>query len=525
MTELPPLPAPEPPRGVGRLPLGRWFLIAGMSIALAFAVAAGLTMAAVNQTRISREAVVDVIDPAILHTLQLSTALGAQETSVRTYGRTNERQYLDDYQRALRSEAAASARLRALVSRLPGQNARADLATLTEASSRWRRDYADVIIAKVPELGTKTATTYAAVNNARFTAVQDALADQQENLTLLHDAGSRELEEGWRTFYWVLGLLALVFVGAAVAFTLIVRYVVLRPISQLTQQVRAVAVGDFGRELAVDRPAELAELSGRVDAMRGRMLREWRRAAEARQLLSDQTVELRRSNAELEQFAYVASHDLQEPLRKVASFTQMLEQRYGDQLDDRAKQYVAFAVDGAKRMQLLINDLLDLSRVGRMGGEKAETNVEDVMKGAMNNLGAQIEDTGATVTHDPLPAVFGNRVLLTQLFQNLIGNALKFRSDEPPRVHVSAVEQGDMWEFTCSDNGIGIDGKYADRIFLIFQRLHPRDVYAGTGIGLALCRKIVEYHGGKIWLADADPDKPGTTFRWTLPASPGEQHG
>jgi signal transduction histidine kinase len=468
---------------------------------------------------------VDVVDPAVLRTLEVSTALSTQESSIRAYGRTNEEQYLQEYEAGVQAESAATAKLAALVARIPDGSAKADLARLMQASATWRREYADVVIAKVPALKDKTATTYAQVNTQRFTAVRAALSAQQESLGRLHDKGSARIEDGWRTFYIVLIVLALVLAGAAVTFTLIVRYIVLRPISQLTQQVRAVAGGDFDRSLQVDRPAELAELSGRVDAMRGRILREWRRAAEAQQLLSDQTLELRRSNAELEQFAYVASHDLQEPLRKVASFTQMLEQRYGHQLDDRAKQYVAFAVDGAKRMQLLINDLLDLSRVGRVGGKKAPTDVGRALDIAVGNLAAQIEDTNATVTHDELPVVFGNRVLLTQLLQNLIGNALKFRSEEPPRVHISAREQGDMWEFACADNGIGVDSKYADRIFLIFQRLHPRDVYPGTGIGLALCKKIVEYHGGKIWLDDADPDRPGTTFRWTLPAPPGDQHG
>src|SRR5690606_9006633 len=228
--------------------------------------------------------------------------------------------------------------------------------------------------------------------------------------------------------------------------------------------------------------------------------------------------ELRRSNSELEQFAYVASHDLQEPLRKVASFTQMLEQRYESELDDRGRQYIHFAVDGAKRMQLLISDLLDFSRVGRVGGEKTPMDSGVAVRAALDNPSAAIEDAGATVTTGELPRVIGSTSQLTQLFQNLIENAVKFRGEEPPHVRVEAVRRGDMWEFSCADNGIGVDPKYADRIFLIFQRLHPRDVYAGTGIGLALCRKIVDYHGGRLWL-DGDSEGRGTTFRWTLPAA------
>ncbi|MEV4368469.1 ATP-binding protein [Nonomuraea sp. NPDC049637] len=300
--------------------------------------------------------------------------------------------------------------------------------------------------------------------------------------------------------------------GAGLAF--VIRYAVLKPIDQLTEQVRTVAAGDFDHRLGVDRPAELSELSSHVDSMRRRIVSAWRGAA-------DQADELRRSNGELEQFAYVASHDLQEPLRKVASFTQMLEQRYGPQLDDRARQYIHYAVDGAKRMQLLINDLLDFSRVGRVSGERVPTDSGAALDRALENLSATIEDTGATVTRESLPVVEGNRMQLTQLFQNLVENAVKFRSEAPPRVRLTAERKGDMWEFTCSDNGIGVDPKYADRIFLIFQRLHPRDVYPGTGIGLALCRKIVEYHGGQLWL-DPEPAGQGTTFRWTLPAAGGD---
>ncbi|MET8867253.1 ATP-binding protein [Nonomuraea sp. NPDC004580] len=302
--------------------------------------------------------------------------------------------------------------------------------------------------------------------------------------------------------------------GCGAGLVVMVRYAVLKPIAQLTDQVRAVAAGDFDRDLHVDRPAELAELSSHIDSMRDRILSAWRVA-------NDQAEELRRSNGELEQFAYVASHDLQEPLRKVASFTQMLEQRYGSQLDERAKQYISYAVDGAKRMQLLINDLLDFSRVGRVTGERTVTEPDAALDRALDNLSATIEDTGATVTRDELPPVMGNHLQLTQLFQNLIENAVKFRSEEPPRVHIGVRRAGDMWEFSCSDNGIGVEAKYADRIFLIFQRLHARDVYPGTGIGLALCRKIVEYHGGQLWLdgEDTEAGGHGATFRWTLPAA------
>jgi light-regulated signal transduction histidine kinase (bacteriophytochrome) len=236
---------------------------------------------------------------------------------------------------------------------------------------------------------------------------------------------------------------------------------------------------------------------------------------EAREQLAAQAEELARSNADLEQFAYVASHDLQEPLRKVTSFCQLLQRRYADQLDERADQYIEFAVDGAKRMQQLINDLLAFSRVGRTTEEFVEVHCDEALDRALRNLEAAIEDTGAEVVRSPLPAVEGDPSLLAALFQNVIGNAIKFRSDAAPRVEISAEEADGEWSFRVADNGIGIDEAYADRVFVIFQRLHAKETYPGTGIGLALCKKIVEFHGGRIWI-DTTVGQ-GTTVCWTLP--------
>jgi PAS domain S-box-containing protein len=227
------------------------------------------------------------------------------------------------------------------------------------------------------------------------------------------------------------------------------------------------------------------------------------------------TDNLARSNAELERFAYVASHDLQEPLRMVASFTQLLARRYAGKLDAKADEYIGYAVDGAKRMQQLIADLLALSRVGTRGGEFRDAPLEDVISDVLLNLGPAIQDSGAAVTHNPLPTVVADRGQMAQLLQNLIGNAVKFRDAQPPRVHISAVEAEAGWTISMSDNGIGIAPEHAERVFQIFQRLHTRDQYPGTGIGLAVCRKIAERHGGKIWL-DSTPGA-GTTFHFTLP--------
>jgi light-regulated signal transduction histidine kinase (bacteriophytochrome) len=249
--------------------------------------------------------------------------------------------------------------------------------------------------------------------------------------------------------------------------------------------------------------------------MRERILQELSMVRQAHGELDERSQDLERSNAELEQFAYVASHDLQEPLRKVASFCQLLERRYKGQLDERADQYIAFAVDGAKRMQILINDLLAFSRVGRIVRESVAVSCDLVLDQAVANLSDRIEHTGATVESGDLPRVSAEVPLLTAVFQNLISNALKFHGDQPPKISVNARRAGEFWEFSVADNGIGIDPEYAERIFVIFQRLHNKADYPGTGIGLAMCRKIVEYHGGTIWL-DTTVES-GSRFCFTLP--------
>jgi PAS domain S-box-containing protein len=239
---------------------------------------------------------------------------------------------------------------------------------------------------------------------------------------------------------------------------------------------------------------------------------ERKRAEEA---LAETAEDLERSNRELELFAYVASHDLQEPLRMVASYTQLLARRYKDKLDGDAREFITFAVDGAIRMQKLINDLLMYSRVGTKGKPFEATDGESVFHAVISNLKIAIQESGAVVTHDPLPTVLGDTVQLIQLFQNLIGNAIKFRGKEPPEIHVGVGKKGDEWIFSVRDNGIGIDPQYFDRIFVIFQRLHTRDEYPGTGIGLAVGKKIVERHGGRIWV-ESEPGK-GATFFFTMP--------
>jgi PAS domain S-box-containing protein len=239
----------------------------------------------------------------------------------------------------------------------------------------------------------------------------------------------------------------------------------------------------------------------------------------AQEALQSTLMELERSNAELQQFAYVASHDLQEPLRMVSSYVQLLERRYSDRLDEDASEFMAYAVDGAKRMQRLINGLLQYSRVGTHGKPFELIDCEKVLERASANLQMLLTEAGAQVTHDPLPTLSADSTQLLQLFQNLIDNACKFRDDTSPQIHISARLEDDQWLFSVRDNGIGIDPEYAERIFIIFQRLHSREEFPGTGLGLAICKKIVERHGGKIWVEYEN--HKGTTFCFTIPEKRG----
>jgi PAS domain S-box-containing protein len=236
---------------------------------------------------------------------------------------------------------------------------------------------------------------------------------------------------------------------------------------------------------------------------------------QAEEQLKHYADELERSNRELQQFAHVASHDLQEPLRMVSSYLQLLEQRYQGQLDEAASEYIAFAVDGAARMQALIRDLLAYSRVGTHGEPFEPTDCQVVLEQVLRDLQVTIEKSGAVITHDPLPVVRGDATQLGQLLQNLIGNALKFRGQRPPEIHVGVERRGNEWVFVVRDNGIGIEAQYFERIFLVFQRLHTQAEYPGTGIGLAVCKRIVERHGGRTWV-ESEPGQ-GATFYFTLP--------
>lgn len=235
----------------------------------------------------------------------------------------------------------------------------------------------------------------------------------------------------------------------------------------------------------------------------------------AQEKLAQQAEDLARSNAELQEFAYVASHDLQEPLRVVSGFAQLLSDRYANELDDTAQEFIGYVVDGAERMKILINDLLEYSRVGTQGRPLEPVESSSVLEQAVSNLRVAIGESGTSVTHGRLPRVMGDFNQLSQLFQNLISNAIKFRGDDSPQIHISGMRVGESWEMSVRDNGIGIEPQHADRIFGMFKRLHGRGEYPGTGIGLAICSKIVERHTGKIWV-ESELGK-GATFIFTLP--------
>ena len=243
-----------------------------------------------------------------------------------------------------------------------------------------------------------------------------------------------------------------------------------------------------------------------------RVLRLRRQAEED---LARKAEELARSNADLEQFAYVASHDLQEPLRMVASYTQLLSERYRGKLDADADKFIGYATEGALRMQTLIQDLLAFSRVGREGSAHESVDCNVVWDEVLQNLASAIQESGAVITRNALPMVWADRSRLVQVLQNLIANAIKFRGPEPPAIFVQAEKAGEQWLFSVSDNGIGIPPEQGEHIFVIFQRLHTRAEYAGNGMGLAICKKIIEHSGGKIWI-EAHPG-PGSVFKFTLP--------
>jgi signal transduction histidine kinase len=497
-----------------RLTVTQWFAL--MVGVLMLVAALGLVAGVFALDRLSdrRSLLTDRIDPANIAALRLFNALLAQETGVRGYALTSQDQFLAPYRSGRVAETATSRSLERLLAHEDLAVPRADVARVRRDAQTWRTQYAQPVVAAI-RVGREPPS--AALGKRRFDALRTTVEQQQADLATARTQARAELDRAARFVNGMLiGAAGLVVLSILIA-TLTLRHVIVSPLGRLGRAVQGVVHGSFDRPIEPSGPREVAQLGADVDAMRERIVAEVAALREAELALTDQARELQRSNEELEQFAYVASHDLQEPLRKVASFTQMLERRYKGQLDERADRYIAFAVDGAKRMQDLINDLLAFSRVGRITAPIERVETSELLEQAAARLATSVNESGMEIAASELPAVRGDAGLLTAVFQNLISNAIKFRGDAPPRVEFHADRDGPFWVFTCSDNGIGVEDEYAERIFVIFQRLHTRDAYDGTGIGLAMCRKIIEYHGGQIWLAPAEPGR-GARFHFTLPA-------
>jgi signal transduction histidine kinase len=500
----------------GRLRVNQWFtLVAALlgAVTLASLIFGGLAIVRLTD---NREQLADRIDPAAVEALRLNNALINEETGVRGYVLAGEEDFLTPYRTGRLEELRATEGLREFVAD-PSLGEIADDLTAVELHARvWHERYAVPTIARVRADGPGAIGAAGTERGQRlFDRVRVALGQQEEGLAAARAEGRDDLADAAAFLSYAFGAIAVLIAAALITTLILLRRTVTLPLGVLGRRVRRVAQGEFDSKIDGSGPRDIADLAKDVESMRQRIVDELSALREAHEQLDAQTRDLERSNAELEQFAYVASHDLQEPLRKVASFCQLLEQRYRGQLDERADQYIDFAVDGAKRMQQLINDLLAFSRVGRTSGDFAPVNLDEVGRRVLADLDALRVESGARVVVGDLPTVNGEATLLAVVLRNLIGNAIKFRSEAPPEIRLTAVRQEDEWLISCSDNGIGIDTEYAERVFVIFQRLHPKDEYPGTGIGLAMCRKIVEHHGGRIWL-DADAG-PGTTFCFTLP--------
>ena len=502
--------------GLARLRVGQWFAVTLAVLGVALAAGTLIGTIALSRNSDARGLVVDRIDPALTLTERLERALVDQQSGIRGYLLSGREDFLAPYDDGLAEEERIAAEVRALTGVQALAGLRRDLGAVQRAARRWRADYA-VPVRTALTAGGQAPRPSEEVGKAAFDAVRAALGRLDADLARVREEARADLEAAARRVRLVLLSVVGVLVALGLVAALALRRAVTRPLATLAGDVRDVARGDFGRPLAAGGERDVAALGADVESMRRRIVQELAALEEARERLERQARELQRSNAELEQFAYVASHDLQEPLRKVASFCQLLERRYAGQLDERADQYIAFAVDGAKRMQGLINDLLAFSRVGRTGIGEEVVELDEVVGEAQAALATALEESGARVDAGPLPPVRGDRGLLALAFQNLIGNAVKFRSpDEPPRVTVRAERAGGCWDITVSDNGIGIDEAYAEKIFVIFQRLHPKESYAGTGIGLSMVRKIAEHHGGSVRLVPG-AGGDGSTFVLRLP--------
>jgi signal transduction histidine kinase len=458
--------------------------------------------------------------PARVAASQLLTSLVDQETGLRGFALTRDPGFLEPYRKGVIDEQKARARLEEFVA--PGDPARLTLLTVDAAIEAWREQYAAL---RITAAGDPESDTTIRFGQELFERVRQTTAELDTRLSREVSLAQERADRDRRIAITVLGLMALAVVLAVLGLQRALKTAVLEPLTRLGAQVAVVSRGDHRSPIVPVGPPDIREMGEGVESMRVELVGVLAEVEEQRLDLERRARDLARSNADLEQFAYVASHDLQEPLRKVASFCQLLEQRYGDQLDDRGHQYIAFAVDGAKRMQLLISDLLTFSRVGRTSEGFVSVELADIVQKAWSGLEARRRDTGGKLDFDAgqRHTVVGDPSLLQLLFANILGNALKYRRpDTQPQVRLGAKPGGSMLRVCIDDNGIGIPAEYAEKVFVIFQRLHGRDEYEGTGIGLALAKKVVEFHGGTI-AALASP-LGGTRIEFTLPLPENPAH-
>ncbi|MFD5625867.1 CHASE3 domain-containing protein [Streptomyces sp. NPDC127072] len=509
-------------RGLSTWTTRRWLRV-GVAASLAVLALLGVAGAWVlGRTQSISDDLVDVRSPALTSAIRLESAMLNQETGIRGYGLTGTPDFLTPYRQGLTEEKTNFAQLTELLH--DDRAGLKDLKTVRDAVTKWQERFARPVAAQPSGSPSRLATERAAEGKRAFDDVRAALSSQQERLRAERLNARDDLMATTALRNWVFSAIAAVIVVLTALIFEGLRRGINRPLERLGADARAISGGDFDHPITLTGPLDLRRLSGEIDFMRQRLVRELAFSEETRLRLDAQAADLQRSNAELEQFAYVASHDLQEPLRKVSSFTQLLQRRYGGQLDSRADQYIDFAVDGANRMQTLINDLLDFSRVGRLHNAHQSVDLDKVLERTLSSLSVAIEESGAVITHDPLPTLVADPTQLGMLWQNLIGNAVKFRRPgEAPKIHITAAREGELWRFTVTDNGIGIAPEYADKIFVIFQRLHTKDAYSGSGIGLAMCKKIVEFHGGTI---NVDPEyHDGARIVFTLAPEPPESPG
>ncbi|SCE70466.1 multi-sensor signal transduction histidine kinase [Micromonospora marina] len=484
---------------------------------------AGAEAAVAAQNRQNIDVVLLRTGPLRVQAQELMSALLDQETAVRGYAVNGDLGDLGPYREGVKREQTLLASIRGLSAGYPDVG-RA-LEVVEQESAQWRTQVAEPVIATVerdgPAAGRALITDE---TRQQFDGIRTSVDTLQDEILSVRQEAADRVNSTSNTLVVLLIIAALVVTTAGVVMLLSLDRILIRPLADLVSQVREVADGDYRHHIEGSGPPEFRRLAEDIDQMRMKIARDLDEVREARERiewvnsqLQKQAEELTRSNRDLEQFAYVASHDLQEPLRKVASFCQLLQRRYAGQLDERADQYIAFAVDGAQRMQRLINDLLAFSRIGRLTTGFTEVDLNKVMGDVAGQTEAALQYADAELTWGEMPTIRGEEPLLTNLLVNLVSNSVKFRRpDVPPKVHVSARLVDGEWEISCRDNGIGIEPEFADKIFVIFQRLHSKDAYPGTGIGLAIVKKIVEYHGGRVWV-DTDTDE-GTVIRFTLPA-------